>query len=116
MEINSNHGKIEVTEDVIAQMAGNIVMSIPGIVGMVSVKRIKDGVAELLKREQYQKGIVILKNEDGIDLRLHVVMVSGMRLVDIAANVQNQVYEQMGQFGLQINQVHVCIEGIQIQG
>lgn len=110
----SKGGKIEVAHDVIASIAGNYTMMIPGIVGMVSVQKIKDGVAEMLGRDQYQKGVIVEEGEQGISIRLYVVVEYGMKIIDIATRLQRHLKEHMKQSGIDLHEIHVHVESVRV--
>ena len=53
MSINKStqFGNIHISIDAIASLAGGVVTECYGVVGMASQKLVKDGIAELLKKE-----------------------------------------------------------------
>ena len=52
---STQYGNIEISIDAIASLAGGVVTECYGVVGMASQKFLKDGIAELLKKENYAK-------------------------------------------------------------
>jgi uncharacterized alkaline shock family protein YloU len=46
-------GKLNVSEDAIATLAGGVVAECYGVVGMASQKILKDGLAEILKKRKF---------------------------------------------------------------
>ena len=50
---STQYGNIEISIDAIASLAGGVVTECYGVVGMASQKFLKDGIAELLKKENY---------------------------------------------------------------
>ena len=54
---STQYGNIEISIDAIASLAGGVVTECYGVVGMASQKFLKDGIAELLKKENYAKAI-----------------------------------------------------------
>ena len=48
-------GTINISSDAIAMLAGGVVMECYGVVGMASQKLLKDGFAELLKRDNFSE-------------------------------------------------------------
>lgn len=61
---STQYGNIEISIDAIASLAGGVVTECYGVVGMASQKFLKDGIAELLKKENYAKGVVVRQKED----------------------------------------------------
>ena len=55
IETKTNYGNISITSDAIASLAGGIITECYGVVGMASKQVLKDGWAELLKKENYFK-------------------------------------------------------------
>lgn len=55
IELQTKYGRIEISNDVIATIAGGAAVDCYGIVGMVSKNQIKDGISEILRRETLQK-------------------------------------------------------------
>ena len=60
---STEFGNINISLDAIASLAGGVVTECYGVVGMASQKFVKDGIAELLKKENYSKGVVV--RQDG---------------------------------------------------
>ena len=58
IEKNNNMGTINISLDVVATIAGGAATECYGVVGMASKKRLKDGYYDLLRKENYSKGIV----------------------------------------------------------
>ena len=67
---STQYGNIEISIDAIASLAGGVVTECYGVVGMASQKFLKDGIAELLKKENYAKGVVVRQKEDHLELDL----------------------------------------------
>ena len=63
IERTTNLGNINISEEAIATLAGGVVSECYGVVGMASQKILKDGLAELLKKENYSRGAIVRKGE-----------------------------------------------------
>ena len=61
MPINKSteYGNISISLDAISSLAGGTITECYGVVGMASQKAVRDGWAELLKKENYAKGVVV---------------------------------------------------------
>ncbi|MFR9256454.1 MAG: Asp23/Gls24 family envelope stress response protein [Merdibacter sp.] len=68
---STEFGNINISLDAIASLAGGVVTECYGVVGMASQKFVKDGIAELLKKENYSKGVVVRQEENGLELDLY---------------------------------------------
>ena len=64
LEINNEYGHVSISDDVIASVAGGAAVSCYGIIGMASKNQVKDGITEILRKENYAKGIVVKKDEE----------------------------------------------------
>ena len=53
IEIINEYGKIDITNDVIAQVVGEATIECYGIVGMASRHQIRDGLTDILRKENY---------------------------------------------------------------
>lgn len=63
IEIDTKLGKIDITSDVIATIAGGAAEENFGIVGMASRHQIRDGLTDILRRENYTKGVIVDKKK-----------------------------------------------------
>lgn len=116
IEFTNDSGEVKISTEVITDVVGVAAMESYGIVGMASTKRLKDGVAELLKRENYGKGIEVTKDENGeISITLHIIVLYGIKIQEVAKSVQKKTKYSIEQMlGLQVNTVNVIVEGVKI--
>jgi len=84
-------GNINISQEAIATLAGGVVSECYGVVAMASQKALKDGWAELLKKENYAKGVVVRKTEAGIELDLYIIISFGVRISEVVSEVQKKV-------------------------
>ena len=64
LEVNNELGHVSISDDVISTVAGGTAVSCYGIIGMASKNQVKDGIIEILGKENYSKGIVVKQDED----------------------------------------------------
>ncbi len=88
---STEFGNIQISLDAIASLAGGTITECYGIVGMASQKLLKDGLAELLKRDNYSKGIVVRQNEDGLVLDIYIIALQGIKLGEVIYEAQKRV-------------------------
>ncbi|HYF95682.1 MAG TPA: Asp23/Gls24 family envelope stress response protein [Symbiobacteriaceae bacterium] len=113
-EVVTNLGRIHLAEDVIATMAGVATTECYGIVGM-SGSRFKDGISELLGRENLAKGVEVALEDDTVEIGLHIVVGYGTRISEIARNVTGKVrYVVESCTGLKVRGVHIHVEGVKV--
>ncbi|OEH85762.1 hypothetical protein BHU72_02985 [Desulfuribacillus stibiiarsenatis] len=113
--INNENGVVYIGEQVIAAVAGMAAIDSYGIVGMASRHQIKDGIAELLKKDNLAKGIEV-KFEDGkIRLIIHIVVSYGVKISEVAQNVQEKVkYVLENLTGVPVEEVSVIVQGVKV--
>ena len=66
VKIQNQLGNIDISNDVIATVVGGAATEIFGIVGMASKNQIRDNLNEILRRDNYSKGVVVRQQEDGV--------------------------------------------------
>lgn len=113
-EIVTSHGKIEVNEEAIAMAAGIAAMECYGLVGMAS-RRIKDGLVELLGRENLSRGVEVKFLQDGLAIELYIIVGYGVKISEVANNVMTKVkYTIENLLGLRVASVTVNVEGVRV--
>lgn len=55
IEMKNKYGQIDISTEVIATIAGGAAIDCYGIIGMASRKRLKDGITELLGRDNFSR-------------------------------------------------------------
>ena len=115
VKIQTSAGTIEITNDVIATVVGGAATDVFGVVGMASKQVLKDGWAELLKKENYSKGVVI-KNTDGmIDVDLYIIVSFGIKITETVKEAQKKVkYMLEKTLSQDIHSVNVFVQGVRV--
>ena len=115
LEINNEFGHVFISDDVIASVAGGAAVSCYGIIGMASKNQVKDGITEILRKENYAKGIVVKKDEEKLVIDLYIIVMYGTKISEIANNVQSSVKYQIEKtLGVKVNEVNIYIQGIKV--
>ncbi len=109
-------GVIDISKEVIAKIAGIATMECFGIVGMVSSRRISDGLSELLGKEALAKGVeVTISPDDVLSIKINVVVSYGLKISIIANNVVDRVkYALENTIGTEVANVEVNVLGVRI--
>src|SRR5690554_645204 len=117
IEMKTKYGKIDVSKEVVAVIAGGAAIDCYGIVGMASQKQLKDGITELLGKENLGRGVVIRKlDEDEIHIDMYIIVSYGTKISEVAHNVQSKVkYTLDKTLGLPIKAVNIYIQGVRVQ-
>ncbi len=107
-------GKIVYSDEFISNLAGLASMDCYGIVGMASQKAM-DGIVELLKGENLNKGVKITTENDAIRIQLFVIVEYGVSISAVASNVIDTVkYKVESITGLNVEKVDVTVNGIRV--
>ncbi|ATO48053.1 MULTISPECIES: Asp23/Gls24 family envelope stress response protein [Brevibacillus] len=113
VEMNTSLGKIDVSEEVIARIAGGAAMEVFGLVGMASRKALKDGIAELLKKDNLSKGVVVRNENNEVSLDLHIIVSYGTKISEVAGNVQSRVRYTLEQtLGVEVSAINIYVQGV----
>lgn len=110
---NTKYGDINVSKDAITTLAGGIVSESYGVVGMASQKFLKDGWAELLRKENFSKGIVVKEKDGVLELDLYIIVSHGVRISEVVLEVQKKVKYMMEKtLDVDFDTVNVFVQGI----
>lgn len=88
--IETDLGEISISPTTIASVAAHAVLETYGVVGM-ALPSVRDGIAELLHRDNSKRGVVVRADSDGITVDLYVVLEYGLRVSEIAHNIMSNV-------------------------
>ncbi len=110
-------GAITFTDDYIASLVGMAATDCYGVVGMASQQKMADGIAELLGRDNYKRGVKIETNSDhSIKIQLFIIVQYGISIVAIVDSIISTVKYQVENFtGLTVSNVDVVVSGIRVQ-
>lgn len=115
VEKKTDFGSIRVTEDAVAALAGGVITECYGVVGMSSKKLLKDGWAELLRKENYTRGVVVHRNENGLVIDLFIIVSFGVKISEVVQEAQKKVkYVLEKSLSEEIVAVNVFVQGVQV--
>ena len=108
-------GKITFTDDYIGNIAGISAMECYGVVGMTS-KTTMQSINELLKKEDYKKGVIVTSNSStSVSLQLHIVVEYGTSISEIGKSIIGTVkYNIENATGLTVDNIEVVVSGIRV--
>lgn len=114
MEFTNEYGKISLSSDVIASIAGNAAINCFGVKGMVLVS-LKDGLVHLLKNEYMSKGVKIQTVEEGISIELHIAVNYGVNITAVCQSIISEVrYNVELLSGVNVLSVDIYVDAIRI--
>lgn len=112
--ISNKDGNIFIDDQVLATIAGISAMESYGIVGMAA-KSTTENIFQLLKLENFTKGIEVETEGDQVNIRLHVIIEYGVRISTVGQNVIDRVKFNIESLtGLEIDNIEVLVEGIRM--
>lgn len=115
VDLSNDMGHIDISDEVIATIAGGAALECYGLVGMASQSQLKDGITELLGRENLSRGIVVHTDGDNMTLDLYIIVGYGTKISEVANNVQNRVrYALQQTLGLDIAEVNIFVQGVRL--
>lgn len=115
IEMKTKFGQIDISNDVIATIAGGAAVDCYGIVGMASKKQLKDGIAEILRRENFTKGVIVRQEEEQIHIDMFIVVSYGTKISEVAHNVQSKVKYTLDKMaGLSVDSVNIFVQGVRV--
>ncbi len=110
----TKYGIIEVTDQVIGLIAGSVATRCYGVVGM-TVKGKRDGIVNLLRKENMAKGVRVTQKDNVVSLELHIMVEHGVNIAAIADNIISTVSYMVEEMtGVVLEKVLVCVDGIRV--
>jgi len=115
IELNTKDGQVSITNEVVSTIAGSAAVACYGIVGMASKSQIRDGIAEMLGKENYSRGIIVREESGQIHIDMYIIVSYGTKISEVASNVQQQVkYNLEKSLGLKIDSINIYVQGVRI--
>ncbi|MDO5037003.1 MAG: Asp23/Gls24 family envelope stress response protein [Tissierellia bacterium] len=112
--INKQNGSIIIEDQILATIAGISAMESYGIVGMASKSTTED-IIQLLKMDNFTKGIEVSTQDEDLLIRLHVIIEYGVRISTVGQNVIDQVkFNIKSLTGLDVDKIEVLVEDIRM--
>ncbi|MCL4424724.1 MAG: Asp23/Gls24 family envelope stress response protein [Firmicutes bacterium] len=113
-EVKNDLGKIVVSEEVVATLAGVAATECYGVVGMAS-RKVTDGLAELLGKESLSKGVEVDIDGNRVGIALHIIVGYGVRISEVARNIRERVKYTVESFtGLKVTGVKINVQGVRV--
>ncbi|WP_339063415.1 Asp23/Gls24 family envelope stress response protein [Tepidibacillus marianensis] len=115
IEVTTDLGKVFISDEVVATVAGISAMEVFGLVGMASRKQLKDGISELLGRENLGRGIEVRTEDDEVVIDMYIIVSYGTKISEVAHNVQQKViYTLDTMMGIRVSRVNVIVQGVRV--
>ena len=108
-------GKINISNDVIASIAGIAATEIEGVAGMAG--SVASGLAEKLgAKKNPQKGVKVTVTDEGAVIDLLIVVAFGVRIPELCWEIQENVKNSVESMtGTEVIRVNVFVEGVSFE-
>lgn len=106
--------QVNISEEVIATIAGAAAVECYGLVGMAG-RKLKDGIGQLLGKEDLTKGVEVVFDDGQVSIDLFIIVSYGVNIAEVAKNVVDKVkYHVEKQTGLSVKSVNINVQGVRV--
>ena len=114
-ETTEENEGIQISNDVIAVIAGVAVSEVQGVSSMAG--GFAGGISEVLSgKKNLAKGIKVDKEENKVKIDVNIIVEYGTRIPDIAFEIQNRVKTSVENMtGLKVAEVNVHVQGVRTE-
>lgn len=113
VKIKTKSGTIDIDNDVISSVVGGAATDNYGVVGMASRNPLRDGVNQILRRENFARGVVVRQQDNGVAVDVNIIVGYGTKISEVSKSVQAKVkYNLETMLGIAANSVNVCVQGV----
>ena len=111
-EIKTENEGIQISNDVVAVIAGVAVSEVAGVAGMAG--GFAGGITEVLSgKKNLAKGIKVDITEKKAKIDVNIIVEYGSRIPDVAFEIQNRVKKAVENMtGLTVEEVNVHVQGV----
>lgn len=116
IRIDNHLGSIEISQEYFAYLIGNAVSACYGVAGMVK-SGTKQGIRSVFSKRTYaDEGIRVRSENDKLIVDLHICVIYGMNIAEIAKSIVNKVrYTVEDATGLVVKKVNVFVDGMKTE-
>ena len=115
LEEGTDLGAIQIHNNVIAIIARLSALKVPGVVEMSG--SLVDGIAGMIGKKSSDRGIRVDLEENTVAIELHVVLEYGVRIPQVAWQVQSEVRQAVEQMtGKNVKAVNVIVQSLRFRG
>lgn len=115
IQLDNELGKVYISDEVVAGLAGSAALDCYGLVGMASRKQLKDGIAELLGRGNLGRGVEVRREQESLHIDLYVIVSYGTKISEVAHNIQSKVKYILNEVvGLRVDYVNIFVQGVRV--
>ena len=112
--IKTEKGEVIIDTEVIAKYAGTVAVECFGVVGMAAMN-MKEGINQLLKKENLSQGISVQVTDEKLLLEFHIIVAYGVSIAAVSDNlIENVRYKVEAFTGIPVDKVNVFVEGVRL--
>ena len=110
--LNEGENNIEISDDVVAVIAGMAASEVSGVAEMAG--GFAGGISEVLSgKKNLSKGIKVESSEKQTKIDVNIIVEYGIRIPDVAFEIQNRVKKAVESMtGLKVQEVTVHVQGV----
>ena len=114
-ELQEESRKVNISNEVIASIAGIAATEIEGVTGMAG--SVAAGIVEKLgAKKNPQKGVKVTVTEEGANIDLMIIVAFGVRIPELAWEIQENVKASVESMtGIDVLSVNVFVEGVSFE-
>lgn len=114
VDTNNYYGKISISNDAIASIAGFTALDCYGVVDLVN-KNFKDNLLDLIKRQPFTKGVKVSSFENRIFIDIYCTFKYGVSISAVAESLKKSIKYSVENFtGMIVDSVNVHVAGIRV--
>ncbi|MBQ3593106.1 MAG: Asp23/Gls24 family envelope stress response protein [Clostridia bacterium] len=107
-------GNIEISTAAMASIVGIIATSCYGVVGMAA-RNAKDGIVQLLFKDNYEKGIKVTDTPEGLVIDVHIIVLYEVNIPAITDSIVNKIRHHVEDItGFMVKTVNVFVDDMRI--
>jgi uncharacterized alkaline shock family protein YloU len=82
---------------------------------MASKNQIKDGLTDILRRDNFTKGVIVRQQDEEVHIDMYIIVSYGTKISEVANNVQSKVkYTLDKTVGLSVDSVNIFVQGVRV--
>ncbi len=108
-------GNLHVSNDVLADLAGNAALGCYGVVGMAT-PTLQDGITKVIPTNRLRRGIVVTTTDSGVHVDLYVVVEYGTNINAVSQNLIDNVSYVLTEYAqVPLDGIEVHVQGIKVR-
>lgn len=105
-------GTVTLSDDFLANLAGYAATNCFGVAGMASSDA-ADKLFSAVNKKRLSKGVKIRKNEDSVDIDLHIIVSYGTNITAIVNSIAHRVrYVMEDMCGFKVRDINTFVDGM----